>query len=98
MSIKIWQQKLWQIDMIAVISSGVRSCAVSSQAESWWNKYTDIYHPEVAKIVNQTVHPVVITSWLSLMSFSHVFEQHVGIQPLVRQSGGMPTRRAAASL
>lgn len=33
-----WQQKFWQAMMVLVISLGVVSCAISAQAETWWNK------------------------------------------------------------
>lgn len=57
------QQKLWQLGLIAVISSGIVSCAVSSQSQLWWNKYPSStkYNPQVAAIVNQAQKPLIIT-------------------------------------
>ncbi|MEG3908149.1 glycosyltransferase family 39 protein [Microcoleus sp. w2-18bC1] len=57
------QQKLWQLGLIAIISSGIVSCAVSSQSQLWWNKYPSStkYNPQVAAIVNQAKKPLVIT-------------------------------------
>lgn len=57
------QQKLWQLGLIALISSGIVSCAVSSQSQLWWNKYPSStkYNPQVAAIVNQAKKPLVIT-------------------------------------
>ena len=57
------QQKLWQLGLIALISSGIVSCAVSSQSQLWWNKYPSStqYNPQVAAIVNQGKKPLVIT-------------------------------------
>ncbi|MEG4396407.1 glycosyltransferase family 39 protein [Microcoleus sp. BROC3] len=57
------QQKLWQLGLIALISSGIVSCAVSSQSQLWWNKYPSStkYNPQVAAIVNQSQKPLVIT-------------------------------------
>ncbi|MEG4030662.1 MULTISPECIES: glycosyltransferase family 39 protein [unclassified Microcoleus] len=57
------QQKLWQFGLIALISSGIVSCAVSSQSQLWWNKYPSStkYNPQVAAIVNQAKKPLVIT-------------------------------------
>ncbi|MEG4286067.1 glycosyltransferase family 39 protein [Microcoleus sp. A006_D1] len=56
------QQKLWQIGLIAIISSEIVSCAVSSQSQLWWNKYPSStrYNPGVAAIVNQAQKPLVI--------------------------------------
>ena len=57
------QQKLWQLGLIALISSGIISCAVSSQSQLWWNKYPSStkYNPQVATIVNQAKKPLVIS-------------------------------------
>ncbi|MEG4418367.1 glycosyltransferase family 39 protein [Microcoleus sp. LAD1_D5] len=57
------QQKLWQLGLIAIISSGIVSCAVSSQSQLWWNKYPSStkYNPQVAAIVNQAQKPLVIS-------------------------------------
>ncbi|MEG4505805.1 glycosyltransferase family 39 protein [Microcoleus sp. F6_B4] len=57
------QQKLWQLGLIALISSGIVSCAVSSQSQLWWNKYPSStkYNPQIAAIVNQAQKPLVIT-------------------------------------
>lgn len=57
------QQKLWQLGLIALISSGIVSCAVSSQSQLWWNKYPSStkYNPQVAAIVNQAKKPLIIT-------------------------------------
>lgn len=56
------QQKLWQIGTVILISLGVLSGAVSSQSETWWNKYTNYYDPQVARIINQSASPLVISS------------------------------------
>jgi len=57
------QQKLWQLGLIALISSGIVSCAVSSQSQLWWNKYPSStkYNPQIAAIINQAQKPLVIT-------------------------------------
>lgn len=57
-----WQQKLWKLLAIAVFSAGILSCVISSQAETWWNKYSSYYNPQVAQIINQTSQPLVISS------------------------------------
>ncbi|MEG4800843.1 glycosyltransferase family 39 protein [Microcoleus sp. ARI1-B5] len=56
------QQKLWQLGLIALISSEIVSCAVSSQSQLWWNKYPSStkYNPQVAAIVNQAQKPLII--------------------------------------
>ncbi|MEQ8463891.1 glycosyltransferase family 39 protein [Coleofasciculus sp. E1-EBD-02] len=59
---KAGQQKLWQVGTVILISLGILSSAVSSQSETWWNKYTNYYDPQVARIVNQSPTPLVISS------------------------------------
>ena len=53
---------LWRWIAIAIISGGVLSCAVSSQAETWWNKYGSYYNPQVARVINKTKHPLAIAN------------------------------------
>lgn len=57
-----WKQKLWQLITVLVVSGGVLSCSISSQAEAWWNKYGDYYNPWIAHFINQTIDPLVISS------------------------------------
>ncbi len=62
-SINLQRRKLWQIAMVMLLSSGVLSCAISSQAQIWWNKDSalDKYYFPVAHIINQANHPLVIS-------------------------------------
>ena len=63
LSINFRKKKLWQLGLIAIISSEIISCAVSSQSQLWWNKYPSStkYNPAVASIVNQAKKPLVIS-------------------------------------
>ena len=73
-----WQHKLWRIIAVVIISGGVVSCAISSQAETWWNKYSSYYNPPVARIVNQTKQPLVIGSnAIRVTSLSYLLEPKV---------------------
>ena len=56
------QHKFWQIVTVAVISLGIISCGISSQSETWWNKYSSYYDGQVARIINQTSQPLVISN------------------------------------
>ena len=82
LSVNRWQQKLWQIITVAIISSGVLSCILFSQADTWWNKQREYYHSEVAKIVNQTEHPLVIATWYDMRTLSHSLDSHVVLQDI----------------
>ncbi|NET75640.1 hypothetical protein D5R40_10115 [Okeania hirsuta] len=72
------QYKLWQIVTVTLISVGVISCGISSQAETWWHKYSSYYDPQVAKIINQTNNPLVISNHsLRLASLSYLLNPQV---------------------
>lgn len=55
------RQKLWQLITMVLLSGGVLSCTIISQAESSWNKLTEPYTPQVARIINQANQPLVIS-------------------------------------
>ncbi|MDY6782510.1 MAG: glycosyltransferase family 39 protein [Cyanobacteriota bacterium] len=46
-------RKFWSLTVISLIVAGLFSCAVISQGETWWNKYSDYYNPEVAELINE---------------------------------------------
>lgn len=66
-----WQQKLWQIAMIFLISCGVLSNTFISQAQAWWNKSFSSEILPIARIINQTNSPLVIVDshWWSVHNF-----------------------------
>ncbi|WP_449417478.1 glycosyltransferase family 39 protein [Phormidium nigroviride] len=75
------QQKLWQIITMILISGGVLSCAISSQSETWWNKYSSYYNPQVANIINQATQPLIVSSnAIRLTSLSYLLENKVKLQ------------------
>lgn len=67
---------------IAILSVGVFSCAVSSQAETWWNKYGSYYNPQVARLINQANRPLAIaTSYVPrILSLSYLLDPKAKIQ------------------
>lgn len=56
------QQKVWTFIAIVLISSGVISCTISSEAEMWWNKAPEKNKDnfQMAEIVNQANKPLLI--------------------------------------
>ena len=89
--VNIKQQKLWQIAMIAIASSGVLSCAILSQADVWWSKYQDVDIPIVAGIINQATRPLVISDAQTgeILSLSYQLNPKVQllIEPLCTNCG-----------
>lgn len=56
--------RFWRWVTVTLVTLGVLSCTLSSQATSWWNKGEghNRHSVEVANIVNQASHPVVVSS------------------------------------
>ncbi|MBH8551021.1 glycosyltransferase family 39 protein [Nostocaceae cyanobacterium CENA357] len=84
---KLIVHKFWQLIIVIVISIGLLSCAISSQAETWWSKGSHA-NPEVARIINKTNNPLVISSNSSLnigdlMSLSHLLNKNVKLQLVI---------------
>ena len=57
------QQKLWKVVIVALLSAGIISGGVSSQADTWWNKGSGWLSTElqVAGTVNQASTPLIIS-------------------------------------
>ena len=89
-SFQIWQQKLWRIAMVALISGGIVSCAVSSQAQTWWNKYNSFHIPDVARIINQSERPLVLWSGVPPLDLTYLLNPNVRLQPVMRQTINLP--------
>ncbi len=76
--------KKWRYIVIALILSGILSCAVSSQIPTWWNKSASKtrHNPEVARIINQSENPLVISNIRpgELLGLTHLLENRVHLQ------------------
>ncbi|MEH1841618.1 MAG: glycosyltransferase family 39 protein [Nostoc sp.] len=76
------RRSIWQIIMTLVIVCGLISCKVSSQAETWWNKGVSYGNPQVARIINQTSSPLLVSDALgnnygNIFSLSYLLETKV---------------------
>ena len=76
------RRQLWRLIALVLISGGVISCAISSQAEYWWSKYGSYYNPQVAGIINQHQRPLVISSGYvpRVLSLSYLLNPKAKIQ------------------
>lgn len=86
------QQRFWQCVTAVLVSVGVFSCAVSFNAETWWNKYSGYYNPQVAQVINQTPRPLVISGAEKasrLTSLSYLLDKET--QFLLWGASGVPT-------
>ena len=84
-STKGWKPQVWRVITILLLGSGLLSSALSLQADNWWNKESGRQNPQIARIVNQTQKPLVLsdTSNISLgqiLSMSHLFAPKVSMQ------------------
>lgn len=79
-----WQRRAWQIVIFLLISGGILSSFVSSQAETWSTKYYRNQH-QLAKIINQATNPLVISdsSPNSVFSLAHHLDSKVQLELLV---------------
>jgi uncharacterized membrane protein len=67
-------RRFWQSITAMFIISGIVSCIIITQAESWWTKPDDYYTPQVMSVINQAHQPLVIiesTQPARILSFSH---------------------------
>ena len=55
------QTQIWRIITTTLLSLGVISCVISSQADTWYTKYTNYDNPQIARIINTSVNPLILT-------------------------------------
>lgn len=81
------RQKLWQIVLIVLLTSGIFSCTISSQAQVWWNKGPEQtkYNPQIAQIVNHTAKPLLVSdAKLDIVqSLGYLLEPKVQLQLVI---------------
>ncbi len=82
--LKLQTRKFWQLLLIALIFGGILSCGLSSQAETWWNKYSSYDYPQVAQVINQEqeTSPLIISDIEEigrLISLSYLLDDKVRI-------------------
>jgi uncharacterized membrane protein len=82
---QIWQKKLWSLVVFMVITSGVISCSLNSQAKIWWNQVPEKYQefPKIANIVSQGNQPLLISDGSiipSIQILGHLVDPKVQFQ------------------
>lgn len=86
--------QLGKIITILVITVGIISCLISSQATMWWHKGANYYVPPMAQIINQTEKPLIITDDRTqkkplrnvigdIVSLAHALENKANLQLLI---------------
>ena len=89
--VNVKQTKRWLFVFVFVLALGVVSCAVSSQAEQWWNKYLMEQQPQIASVVNNSPKPLIFTSESlgNLWPLGYMLDEKVSI--LIISDGSVPT-------
>jgi uncharacterized membrane protein len=87
------RRRIWQILTVTLLSFGLISITVSSQAETWWNKVISYGNPQVARIINQASRPLLISddtgiNYGNVFSLSYLLEPKVRLQ-LVREKSAI---------
>jgi uncharacterized membrane protein len=80
------QTRLWQIVLLVLLSAGVVSGIISSNAQLWWNKdyYTSLLNLESANLINQSSRPLVITDNYTIIPLSYHLDDKVKFQFMSR--------------
>ncbi|MBN3887974.1 MAG: glycosyltransferase family 39 protein [Nostoc sp. JL31] len=77
------RRNIWHIIMALIIICGLISSKVSSQAETWWNKGMNYGNPQVARIINQSNRPLLISDAFN-NNYGNVFSLNYLLEPKVR--------------
>lgn len=77
--------QVWKVVTVFLLSCGILSGAVSSEAEIWWTKEWGRENPEIAVRINVAEKPLVISdlsevSLGNVLSMSHLLESKVRLQ------------------
>ncbi|MDZ8108767.1 MAG: glycosyltransferase family 39 protein [Nostoc sp. DedQUE12a] len=76
-------RRIWQTILGLVIICGLVSYGVNSQAETWWSKVISYGNPQVARIINQANHPLLISD-ASGINYGNVFSLSYLLEPKVK--------------
>ena len=66
------KQKIWRVIMTVLITGGIASCAINAQSESSLSKIFNGDNPQIARLINQSAHPVIISDTSDLGNFGSI--------------------------
>jgi uncharacterized membrane protein len=81
---RIIQQRVWSFITVLLISGGVMSCILISQADAWWTKGSSHFNPAIAEIINRSSNPLLVSNTYELnpgqlLSLSHLLQDKVRV-------------------
>lgn len=79
-----FQRRFWQLVTVLLIAAGVLSCAINSQAETWW-QWSE-YEVKTCQIVNQVPQPLLISDarLTQILPLSYQLEPKVRLMLLAK--------------
>jgi uncharacterized membrane protein len=80
-----WRRTIWQSILILVFAIEVISCVVNFQTPTWGSEYFHYGYPQIAKIINQSSYPLLISdnyndNYEKLLSLSYLLQPKVRLQ------------------
>jgi uncharacterized membrane protein len=80
---KFQRRQIWQFIGVFVISLGLISIVVSSESETWWNKVVSTGNPQVARMINRSHNPLLISNDVGI-NYGNVFSLSYLLEPEIR--------------
>jgi uncharacterized membrane protein len=74
----------WPLIMVTIVSAGILSCGQAIAAPVWWNKHFSNCNPAIARLVNQSPNPLVISDGTGGKFFDHALSNVLSISRLVK--------------
>jgi uncharacterized membrane protein len=96
------RRQMWCGVMVIILSLGLISLNVSSQADTWWNKVVSYGNPQVARIINQESRAVLISddsgiNYGNVFSLTHLLKPEVKLL-LVKDNSAPKVTNLSSSL
>jgi uncharacterized membrane protein len=81
------QRRIWQGLFAWVVTGAILSCAQIASSQTWWSKYTDYPNVEIASIINQSSHPLLLSDSRRsrVLSISHLLHPTTQLQLVPRR-------------
>ncbi|MEO1208466.1 MAG: glycosyltransferase family 39 protein [Cyanobacteria bacterium J06638_20] len=73
--------RLWRFVAALVLTASCLSSVVLLQSKTWWSKYSNLYDPAIAALINTTDAPLILSdSALRLISLSYLLQPTAELQ------------------
>ena len=78
-----WKRQVWTVLTVVLLTGGVLSNAVSSQAETWWTKEWGRENLAIARRIDRALQPLVVSD-ISEVSLGNILSMSYLLAPKVR--------------